>query len=263
MGIVKAKRKGVKAKRKLLQPNIKADKKKTVTKAGAVEAKITAPGVAKKIVKIAVTTSGRPKRALTGADKLPPHPRYLVAPKWGSSDASKGGTAMEVTLGPAACDPTNYGSVPGKDTPSMMKKLKGQLDEYGWIAGHLLNDNMGGRGVAENLTPLTGTANKNHSAIELKIKQEVIKARQALDRLYADVRKGREQRENITVTGVYYNVVRGSNMFEPARAEGLYACDKIICVAGLQTFKLVGQKWVKSGSPTSLSLPRGGVVKNE
>src|SRR5262249_37650588 len=42
-----------------------------------------------------------------------------------------------------------------------------------WIKGHLLNENLGGPGLAKNLTPLTSTANKNHSG---KVEKAVIAA---------------------------------------------------------------------------------------
>lgn len=39
-----------------------------------------------------------------------------------------------------------------------------------WIAGHMLNQEMGGHGEPRNFVPLTGTANNNHSTYEEQIK---------------------------------------------------------------------------------------------
>ncbi len=39
-----------------------------------------------------------------------------------------------------------------------------------YIAGHLLNDNMGGRGENQNLTVLSSDANKRHRGVEGKVK---------------------------------------------------------------------------------------------
>ncbi|HEX4223889.1 MAG TPA: RHS repeat-associated core domain-containing protein, partial [Pseudonocardiaceae bacterium] len=49
------------------------------------------------------------------------------------------------------------------------------IDEE-WIKGHLQNDNLGGHGVSDNMTPLTQTANKRMaSQFEGKVKQAVQK----------------------------------------------------------------------------------------
>ncbi len=78
---------------------------------------------------------------------------------------------MFVILGPAACQSTNYGS---KTTPhsiaSRMRPLNAK-DHNGWVAGHLLNDNMGGSGTSSvNLTPLTRKTNRAHATYEGWIK---------------------------------------------------------------------------------------------
>ena len=85
---------------------------------------------------------------------------------------------MEVVLGPAATQSSYYGSTPSTDTPRIMRKLKDNYSSYNWIAGHLLNDNMGGDGVAQNLTPLTKLANREHATHEGRIKK-------AIDRAYS------------------------------------------------------------------------------
>ena len=46
-----------------------------------------------------------------------------------------------------------------------------KAEPRGWKAGHLLNDNFGGLEIAENLTPLTTKANRNHATIEGHVKR--------------------------------------------------------------------------------------------
>ncbi|HTE47429.1 MAG TPA: hypothetical protein VK636_19465 [Gemmatimonadaceae bacterium] len=101
-------------------------------------------------------------RAATGADK--PSPRYFTDPLYGDWDAGTGATSMEVLIGPAQADLGNYGGTPDANTPTIMRMLldSPEYNYFGWIAGHLLNDNLGGPGWARNLTPLTTAGNKNH-----------------------------------------------------------------------------------------------------
>jgi hypothetical protein len=98
-------------------------------------------------------------------------PRYHMAPAYGPRGLS-GGTRMEVVLGPAAAHPVNYGTGTSMlSIPRLMQPLH-QRDPGKWIAGHLLNDNLGGSGTDDrNLTPLTQTANKRHSGIETRVKE--------------------------------------------------------------------------------------------
>lgn len=56
---------------------------------------------------------------------------------------------------------------------SVMNKLvtdPGEDGENKYIKGHLLNDNVGGPGLAENLFPITADANAKHKTIESKVK---------------------------------------------------------------------------------------------
>lgn len=101
-------------------------------------------------------------RAAGGLDK--PTPRYFVDPVYGPWDAGIGATWMEVQIGPAQAQLANYGSPPDSNTPTIMRTLldSAEYNYFGWIAGHLLNDNLGGPGLARNLTPLTTAGNKNH-----------------------------------------------------------------------------------------------------
>jgi hypothetical protein len=97
---------------------------------------------------------------------------YFTAPTYGDSTAVRGATRMSVVLGPSAGNPTNYGSGPDPNTPTVMRGLlDGEHNGHGWIAGHLLNDNLGGPGKRWNLTPLTTAGNKNHlNGCEARIK---------------------------------------------------------------------------------------------
>ena len=52
-----------------------------------------------------------------------------------------------------------------------LNKIKWK-DEENWIAGHLLNGDLGGDGVSENLVPLTSQANSIHKGwCEQKLKE--------------------------------------------------------------------------------------------
>jgi hypothetical protein len=106
-----------------------------------------------------VTT--RPRRAAAAGVAFPAM-QYMVMPVWGPHEASSGGTSMEVTLGPLQGSIGYYGSTPAPNTPTVMRTLLDYHGDHGWVAGHLLNDNLGGPGTARNLTPLTTAGNKNH-----------------------------------------------------------------------------------------------------
>ncbi|HEV2736277.1 MAG TPA: hypothetical protein VGV85_15640, partial [Longimicrobiaceae bacterium] len=98
-------------------------------------------------------------------------PRYHRKPSHGPVSTT-GGTWMEVVLGPSAAKSVNYGSKTGPASiPGLMSPLHAH-DPGKWVAGHLLNDNLGGSGTdSANLTPLTQTANKQHSKYEDKVKR--------------------------------------------------------------------------------------------
>ncbi|WP_435880057.1 eCIS core domain-containing protein [Streptomyces werraensis] len=73
-----------------------------------------------------------------------------------------GGTSVTVTLGPSVLAPANSygGSRPGAGECTLVNELNAR-DGGGWIKGHLWNDNLGGHGVSENLTPMTDSTNQN------------------------------------------------------------------------------------------------------
>jgi hypothetical protein len=106
----------------------------------------------------------RPRSSRAAAAAVVTIPRYFVAPSYGSNTSGYGASSMTATIGPAQQNSGNYGSPPGPSTPEIMRDLldSGKLNHFGWVAGHLLNDNLGGPGVAKNLTPLTTNGNKNH-----------------------------------------------------------------------------------------------------
>lgn len=130
------------------------------------------------------TSSSTPKPGKSG-----PAPDYDTGGKpWGDVDMNTGRHESQgggTTSGKHTLDgsPQHYGSGPqpghatdvgelnkaardGKLSPELQAELdtlkKGKGPEV-WIKGHLQNDNLGGHGVSDNLTPLTSTANKNMS----------------------------------------------------------------------------------------------------
>ena len=102
--------------------------------------------------------------------------RFPVSEKvWGAAHNIRGGTSMTAKVG--AMSEWSYGSKPPGKVPNLMTKV-GVSIQGGtrYIAGHLLNDNMGGLGVNENLTVLSSDANKKHRGIEGKLKSLAEKA---------------------------------------------------------------------------------------
>jgi hypothetical protein len=84
---------------------------------------------------------------------------------------------MEAVLGPDQAHSSTGYFMSGTTTNanSLRPFMQALLDDshmQGWVAGHLLNEEMGGRGdVDENLTPLTTRANGAHKAYESHIKR--------------------------------------------------------------------------------------------
>lgn len=111
---------------------------------------------------------------------MPPFPNFIIAPQYGPQGFA-GGTRMETVLGPNQGlmylgSPTSVASIPGIMGP-LHRRNPGK-----WIAGHLLNGELGGNGTyTPNLTPLTENANKRHSGYELKVKRLCIKCRQYME----------------------------------------------------------------------------------
>lgn len=80
---------------------------------------------------------------------------------YGAHTPRTGGTSVKVTLGPGMRAPgsTYAGSRPRRDACTIVDELNAQCGWERWIKGHLWNDNLGGPGVSENLTPMTGRTN--------------------------------------------------------------------------------------------------------
>jgi hypothetical protein len=96
---------------------------------------------------------------------------YWRKPRYGASNSVAGGTSVTATLGPAAGQTVNYGSVPGIKSCTAVNWLNANAyDGSLWIKGHLLNDNLGGPGMSKNLTPMTHTANMQYKAFESSVK---------------------------------------------------------------------------------------------
>jgi hypothetical protein len=71
------------------------------------------------------------------------------------------------------------GSAPGSSGPhdDLMTALDNQYPGAGFLRGHLLNDNLGGFGIWENMFPITKNANAHHlEGAERWVKQSVLDA---------------------------------------------------------------------------------------
>ncbi|WP_417356441.1 hypothetical protein [Gallaecimonas pentaromativorans] len=90
-----------------------------------------------------------------------------------------GGTTMTALLGPDLGDGQMVGS---KTNSTSLQPLMGLLNAHSnkkWIAGHLLNADLGGSGVRDNnLTPLTVAANNAHRVFEGHIKRMLLACNQ-------------------------------------------------------------------------------------
>ncbi|AGT09917.1 hypothetical protein [Paracoccus aminophilus] len=98
-----------------------------------------------------------------------------------------GGTKMSALLWPKNTLTQGTSSQRGGTTATNLKAaisaLKATDDNKYWIAGHLLNAEMGGRGEEQrNLTPLTGVTNQSHARFEGVIKNALV----TLDRTYSE-----------------------------------------------------------------------------
>jgi len=84
-----------------------------------------------------------------------------------------GGESMFRLLGPDALPGQMGGSVTDDSSlQSVMGPLRMYSPDKNWVAGHLLNADLGGSGIdPRNLTPLTTAANRAHSVFEQHIKR--------------------------------------------------------------------------------------------
>jgi hypothetical protein len=103
--------------------------------------------------------------------------RFPVTANWTAPNNFTGGTGMSADIGRTG--EWKRGTKPKANTPPVIKtvgKIVGGKHRY--IAGHLLNAEMGGLGEHKNLTVLSDKANKAHSGLELKVKALAEKADQ-------------------------------------------------------------------------------------
>lgn len=116
--------------------------------------------------------------------------KYVPVDKLGQTSPSKVtekvGSTMEAWLDPT--DPV-VGTAPGDDHTDMMTSLKTRynLKAHQLVKGHLLNHDLGGYGVGENLFPITKQANGEHLAYaEYEVKNALINAKShpTLDGVY-------------------------------------------------------------------------------
>ncbi|MGW2821142.1 hypothetical protein ACWC24_09065 [Streptomyces sp. NPDC001443] len=124
-------------------------------------------------------------RSDTGSTPLPvwsTFPWQWAAPAYGPANNGgplnrMGGTSVTVTLGPSICAPGNTysGSRPGSDQCTLVDELNTR-DGSGWVKGHLWNDNLGGKGISANLTPMTSTTNASFNrSFEEPLKRMLLK----------------------------------------------------------------------------------------
>jgi hypothetical protein len=99
----------------------------------------------------------------------------VVVEARGAPHNRRGGTSMTARVG--AESEWVYGSEPPGKVPTLMKTVGAEMQgKKRYVAGHLLNDNMGGLGVNNNLTVLSSNANKKHRGVEGKVKNLAQKA---------------------------------------------------------------------------------------
>jgi hypothetical protein len=102
-----------------------------------------------------------------------------LTPSVGFKTGTLGGDTVALGMEAKALGPTHPQG--GPPASGALKGIMSQLPtnpKLGggekFIKGHLLNDNLGGPGVAENLFPITAQANKNHEAqVESWVKDKV------------------------------------------------------------------------------------------
>jgi hypothetical protein len=119
-----------------------------------------------------------------------------------------GGSVMTALLGPDLGDGQRRGSATnGASLQPLMGLLRAHSPGLNWIAGHLLNAELGGSGVFNrNLTPLTGAANHAHSAFEGHIKRMLILCNQ-IDRAHPGFNHWYGVRYQVTVSTDRYAAV--------------------------------------------------------
>lgn len=122
--------------------------------------------------------------------------QYIKSPRYGDLFGGWRGTGMCVVLGQDAGESYFRG---GKFGDVMARA--GFNTRY-WIAGHMLNEDLGGYGESKNFVPLTQSANNNHSTYENRIKNSYLSAVQRMDSY-----------DNDFWYGIYYRVTASAETF--------------------------------------------------
>lgn len=117
---------------------------------------------------------------------------------YAEGEKDKVGVAMEATLDP-------HDPVIGSSTGTPQKELYDAVDakaKSSMVRGHLLNHDLGGYGVAENLYPITSSANSKHKFyVENPVQEELGKAQRATNKIKYDNNQGQ---------GIFYKVEVGN-----------------------------------------------------
>ena len=93
----------------------------------------------------------------------------------GAADRFTGATSMTAKVGGES--EWRFGTRPWRGVPTLITRVGHFIQgTQRYIAGHLLNQNMSGRGVNNNLTVLTTRANQAHRGVEGKVKDLAQKA---------------------------------------------------------------------------------------
>lgn len=140
---------------------------------------------------------------------------YVPPNKLSETNPSKATETVASTM-EAWLDPNDpvVGSAPGDDHTALMTSLKARynLKPHQLVKGHLLNHDLGGYGVGENLFPITKQANGEHLAYaEYSVKKALITAKKGED----------------GIDGVYYFV----NAIGPLDDEKFDETSSLVCSA--------------------------------
>lgn len=131
--------------------------------------------------------------------------RYIVSPRYGKAFHGVRGSSMWTILGVDAAD----SGFRGGPFDSIMRRMG--FDTNYWIAGHMLNQGLGGNGVTENFVPLTVMANRSHSTFENWIKGSYLNGVAHLNGYNPDPKN--KNYDYPYWYGIYYAVIASRQMF--------------------------------------------------